>query len=180
MKKMSNENKQALDCWRRNEGEARPKRQVGATGGNLNAMRHGIFANKCLDEEERVLFREVIDRLYLDFEFNRSSDFLQIEFVGINTVKYMRAMAEGNLDAAQKLDAMIRANMKDVKTTKISREGDQPQAPQATPADWAADLLGKSGTGKGGGAKEREGGVTASPGCFLARAGIGKKRSGGM
>lgn len=57
----------------------------------------------------------------------------------------MRAVAEGNMDAAQKLDGMIRANMKDVKMTKIAREGDQPKGPQSTPADWAADLLKKSG-----------------------------------
>ncbi len=139
-------------------------------------MKHGIFANKCLDEEERTLFREVIDSLYQDFTFNRSSDFIQIEFIGINTVKYMRAVAEGwqghtqyamtavaernrwcsrnrcaryclpghPVDAAQKLNGMIRANMKDVKTTKISREGDQPKSQQYTPADWAADLLKKS------------------------------------
>jgi len=60
-------------------------------------------------------------------------------------VKYMRAVAEGNMDAAQKLDSMIRANMKDVKMTKIAREVDQPKGPQTTPADWASDLLKKSG-----------------------------------
>lgn len=145
MKEMSKQNTQTMDRWHRNEGEAQPKRGPGAPAGNLNPMRHGIFANRCLDEEERALFREVIDSLYQDFEFNRSSDFIQIEFIGINTVKYMRAVAEGNMDAAQKLDSMIRANMKDVKMTKIAREGDQPKGPQSTPADWAADLLKKSG-----------------------------------
>jgi len=144
VKGMSKEKQTALERWHQREGKAEPKRRTGAPDGNTNRMTHGIFANRCLDEEERVLFREVIDRLYSDFEFNRSSDFLQIEFIGINTVKYMRAMAEGNLEAAQKLDQMIRANMKDVKATKISREGDQPQAPQTTPADWASDLLKKS------------------------------------
>ena len=145
MKEMSKQNTQTMDRWHRNEGMAEPKRGPGAPEGNLNPMRHGIFANRCLDEEERALFREVIDSLYQDFTFNRSSDFIQIEFIGINTVKYMRAVAEGNMDAAQKLDAMIRANMKDVKMTKIAREGDQPKGPQSTPADWAADLLKKSG-----------------------------------
>lgn len=135
-----------LNRWQRNEGKAAPKKRIGPPEGNLNPMTHGIFANKCLDEEERTLFREVIERLYIDFEFNRSSDFIQIEFIAINTVKYMRAIAEGNMDAAQKLDAMIRANMKDVKMTKIAREGNQPKGPQSTPADWAVELLEKSGS----------------------------------
>jgi len=134
-----------LERWQRAEGNVKPPANRGGQPGNLNPMRHGIFANRCLDDEERALFREVIDSLYQDFTFNRSSDFIQIEFIGINTVKYMRAVAEGNMDAAQKLDSMIRANMKDVKMTKIAREGDQPKAQQTTPADWAADLLHKSG-----------------------------------
>ena len=145
MKEFSKDDEGALSTWHHVEGKAQPKRGPGAPAGNLNPMRHGIFANRCLDDEERALFREVIDSLYNDFTFNRSSDFIQIEFIGINTVKYMRAVAEGNMDAAQKLDSMIRANMKDVKMTKIAREVDQPKGPQTTPADWASDLLKKSG-----------------------------------
>ena len=145
MSKMNQRDSEELERWQRSEGKAEPSRNRGGQQGNLNPMRHGIFANRCLDDEERSLFREVIDSLYQDFEFNRSSDFIQIEFIGINTVKYMRAVAEGNMDAAQKLDGMIRANMKDVKMTKIAREGDQPKGPQTTPADWASDLLKKSG-----------------------------------
>lgn len=145
MKQFHKAEQENLETWHRVEGKAEPKRGPGAPAGNLNPMRHGIFANRCLDDEERALFREVIDSLYNDFTFNRSSDFIQIEFIGINTVKYMRAVAEGNMDAAQKLDSMIRANMKDVKMTKIAREVDQPKGPQTTPADWASDLLKKSG-----------------------------------
>lgn len=144
MANMNRRYREELDRWQRAEGKAAPSRGRGAPENNLNPKTHGIFANKCLDEEERALFQEVIDRLYADFDFNRSSDFIQIEFIAINTVKYMRAIAEGNMDAAQKLDGMIRANMKDVKTTKSAREGDQPTGPQTTPADWAADLLRKA------------------------------------
>lgn len=144
MKGLSKENTTYLNRWRRSEGSAEGQKRVGAPDGNLNPMKHGIFANKCLDEEERVLFREVIDRLYQDFEFNRSSDFIQLEFIAINTVKYMRAIQDGNTDAAQKLDFMIRAHMRDLKATKLAREGDQPRGQQTTPADWAADLLSKS------------------------------------
>ena len=148
MKKLNRRDQVEMDCWQRAEGKATPppkKRSGGAPLNHLNAMKHGIFANKCLDEEERVLFQEVIGRLYQDFEFNRSSDFIQIEFIAINTVKYMRSIQEGNMDAAQKLDTMIRAHMKDLKATKITREADQPKGPQTTPADWAAELLKKSG-----------------------------------
>ena len=144
MKKLNRRDQEEMERWQRAEGKAEPPKKRGAPLNHLNPMTHGIFANKCLDDEERVLFREVIDRLYQDFEFNRSSDYIQLEFIAINTVKYMRAIAEGNMDAAQKLDGMIRAHLKDLKTTKLAREGDQPTGPQTTPADWAADLLRKS------------------------------------
>ena len=101
--------------WRRNEGACKPKKGAGPPEGNLNPMKHGIFANQCLDDEERQFFDELIQRLYQDFEFNKSSDFLQLELVAIYSVKLMRAQAEGNVDAAQKLDQMIRAHMKDLK-----------------------------------------------------------------
>jgi hypothetical protein len=38
---------------------------------------------------------------------------------------------------------MIRCHMKDLKTTKIAREGEEPQGPQTSPAEWAAALLEK-------------------------------------
>lgn len=147
---MNRRDMEELDRWHRNEGKtAPPKKRMGPPEGNLNPMKHGIFANKCLDAEERQSFDELIERLYQDFEFNKSSDFLQLELVAIYSVKLMRAQAEGNVDAAQKLDMMIRAHMKDLKATKIAREGDQPKGPQTTPADWATELLEKTG-GKSG------------------------------
>ena len=33
--------------------------------------------------------------------------------------------------------------MKDLKTTKIAREGEEPKGPQTSPAEWAAELLEK-------------------------------------
>ncbi|HPG67001.1 MAG TPA: hypothetical protein PLO37_09175 [Candidatus Hydrogenedentes bacterium] len=135
-----------MDRWHRNEGKtAPPKKRMGPPDGNLNPMKHGIFANKCLNAEERASFDELIERLYQDFEFNKSSDFLQLELVAIYSVKRMRAQVEGNVDAAQKLDPMIRAHMKDLKATKIAREGDQLRGLQTTPADWATELLEKTG-----------------------------------
>lgn len=140
----SQSEKADIKRWRRNEGASAPKKGPGPPEGNLNPMKHGIFANKCLSEEERQFFDELIQRLYQDFEFNKSSDFLQLELVAIYSVKLMRAQVEGNVDAAQKLDMMIRAHMKDLKATKIAREGDQPRGPQTTPADWATELLEKT------------------------------------
>ena len=112
--------------------------------GNLNALKHGLFANRILAPEEKVLFDTLIEKLYDDFQFNKSSDFLQVELVGVYSVKLMRAQMEGNADASERLDRMIRAHMRELKTTKISREGEQPLEAQTSPAEWASALLDKA------------------------------------
>jgi len=89
------------------------------------------------------MFDSIIEKLHEDFQFNKSSDFLQVELVGIYSVKLVRAQIEGNTQAAESLDRMIRCHMKDLKTTKIAREGEEPKGSQTSPAEWASALLEK-------------------------------------
>jgi len=119
------------------------KNKAESMQGNLQTLKHGIFADRCLTPEEKVMFDVIIERLNQDFVFNKSSDFLQVELVGVYSVKLVRAQIEGNTQAAESLDRMIRCHMKDLKTTKIAREGEEPQGPQTSPAEWAAALLEK-------------------------------------
>lgn len=137
---------QNLDRWHRNQGPTdheEAKSKAGAKEGNLRTLKHGIFADRCLTPEEKVMFDSIIEKLHEDFQFNKSSDFLQVELVGIYSVKLVRAQIEGNTQAAESLDRMIRCHMKDLKTTKIAREGEEPKGPQTSPAEWASALLEK-------------------------------------
>lgn len=144
---ISKTDKSSLDRWHRNEGKAEQseamKNKVEAMQGNLQTLKHGIFADRCLTPEEKVMFDSIIEKLHEDFQFNKSSDFLQVELVGIYSVKLVRAQIEGNTQAAESLDRMIRCHMKDLKTTKIAREGEEPKGPQTSPAEWASALLEK-------------------------------------
>ncbi len=138
--------KQDLDRWHRNQGPTNHeevKSKAGAKEGNLRTLKHGIFADRCLIPEEKVMFDSIIEKLHEDFQFNKSSDFLQVELVGIYSVKLVRAQIEGNTQAAESLDRMIRCHMKDLKTTKIAREGEEPKGSQTSPAEWASALLEK-------------------------------------
>jgi hypothetical protein len=136
--------KEHLDRWHRNQGKTEaPKNRGGAPEGNKNRLKHGIFADRCLTPEERQMFDVLIEHLHQDFQFNKSSDFIQVELVGVYSVKLVRAQMEGNTQAAESLDRMIRCHMKDLKTTRIAREGDEPKGPQTSPAEWAAELLDK-------------------------------------
>lgn len=133
-----------LDRWHRNQGKTEPpKRPVGAPEGNQNRLKHGIFADRCLTPEEKKVFDIIIEQLHKDFQFNKSSDFIQVELVGVYSVKLVRAQMEGNVQAAESLDRMIRCHMKDLKTTKVAREGEEPSGPKTTPSEWAASLIEK-------------------------------------
>ncbi len=127
-----------MDRWHRNE-EERPSR--GGQPGNNNALKHGIFADRFLTEDERPIFEAIIAQLHEDFVFNKSSDFMQVELVAVYFLKLGRAQVEGNWDAAERLDRMIRCHLKDLKTTKIVREGEEPKGAETTPAEWATSLL---------------------------------------
>lgn len=130
-----------LDQWRRNSGA--PRHPGGAPKGNTNNLQHGIYANRFLSEEERPIFDAIIAQLHEDFVFNKSSDFIQVELVAVYFLKLGRAQEIGDWEAAERLDRMIRCHMKDLKTTKLTREGTEPIESQTTPAEWATALLEK-------------------------------------
>ena len=139
-----------LDRWHRN---ATSQPEILATAevqtrrnpyeGNQNSLVHGIYADRFLSPEERPLFEAIIGQLYQDFVFNKSSDFMQVKQVAVYFLKLGRAQEAGDWDAAERLDRMIRCHLKDLKATKIAREGEVPRGPGTTPAEWATALLEK-------------------------------------
>ncbi|MEN6521128.1 MAG: hypothetical protein ABFD46_08270 [Armatimonadota bacterium] len=126
--------------WRRNSGATG---KGGAPEGNTNALKHGIYADRFLSPEEKPLFDAIIAQLHEDFVFNKSSDFMQVELVAVYFLKLGRAQEAGDWDAAERLDRMIRCHLKDLKATKIAREGEEPKGAETTPAEWATALLEK-------------------------------------
>lgn len=128
-------------------GEAdRGQRSAGATPrtrpspGDADGLRHGVYAERFLSDEERPLFESFISQLEQDFVFNRSSDFMQVELVAVYFLKLARAIEAGDAETSERLDRMIRCHLKDLKTTKLSREGETVSL-ATTPAEWATALL---------------------------------------
>ena len=60
---------------------------------------------------------------------------MQVELVAVYFLKLGRAQEAGDWDAAERLDRMIRCHLKDLKATKIAREGEVPSGPGTTPAE---------------------------------------------
>jgi len=119
------------------------KQGPGAPEGNTNRLKHGVYANRFLSDEEQAVFHQIMGGLREDFSFNQSSDFIQVELAGIYFLKLRRAMDNDDWEAASKIDGMLRGHLKDLKLTKIMREGEARELPQTTPAEWATSLLEK-------------------------------------
>lgn len=137
---IGSEDTKRLERWHKNTDI---KRGPGAPEGNTNTLKHGIYADRFLSEDERPIFDAIIAQLHEDFVFNKSSDFMQVELVAVYFLKLGRAQEACDWDAAEKLDRMIRCHLKDLKATKIAREGEEPKGPETTPAEWATALLEK-------------------------------------
>jgi hypothetical protein len=117
------------------------KDTVSDVNGNVNALKHGIYAERFLSDEEKSLFSGLVERLHEDFTFNGSSDLLQVELVAFYQIKLARSLEAGDTQAAERFDRMIRAHLTDLKATKNSREGENHKSLETTPAEWAANLL---------------------------------------
>ncbi len=115
---------------------------AGPPKGNLNAMTHGIFAERILDEEERGTFDAIVARIRRDFAINDSSDTIALEALALACLRLSRAIKADDASASETWDRMVRAHLKDLKATKITREGEAPGL-ATTPAEWATALLGE-------------------------------------
>ena len=150
-----------MDTFHRN---TKTKRRRGGQPGNTNTLKHGIYSNRFLSEEEKPLFFSIVDQLHEDFVFNNSSDFLQVELVAVLYLKFARAVEAGDPDAAEKFDRMLRAHLRDLKATKIVREGSETRGDETTPAEWATALLEKLAEAEKAEAQRLKAGAEANSG----------------
>lgn len=122
--------------------EPEKKDRRGAPAGNSRSLKHGFYGKKILPEPDHPLFDKIVAKLYHDFQFNSSSDFLQIELLAVYYLKMGQVQESGNMDAAERLDRMIRNHMKDLKATRISRDGEVTDGNRGVaPADIVSFLL---------------------------------------
>ena len=113
---------------------------AGPPKGNLNAMIHGAYVDRILTDEEQRLYDSFIKQIHEDFAFNSSSDEVAVLMAAMSFVQFCRAQQAGKEDAAEKQARIIRNMLKDLKATKLSREGETVNL-ATTPAEWAAALL---------------------------------------
>ena len=108
-----------------------------------NALKHGAYAARILNDDEQALFRDVLARIHEDFSLNGSSDQVAAQSLALAYVQFLRAMEAGDTQATETFDRIVRCHLKDLKATKIVREGESGSDLSTSPAEWATALLEK-------------------------------------
>ncbi len=130
-----------LKIWRNNEGTINlNKKKSGGQPGNINAVRSGMFVNKCLDEKERILFDKVVNNLINELDIKYTTDLMQVELSGLYFLKALRAVELSEGDSAERLDRMLRMHLKDLKATRIVREESNKNTGNS-PAEWISAFM---------------------------------------
>jgi uncharacterized protein YicC (UPF0701 family) len=105
-------------------------------------MVHGAYVKRVLTEEEQEIHDDFIAKIRADFTLNDSSDEIAVRMAAISYVQFLRAQQAGKEEAANVQARIVRESLKDLKATKITREGEGADL-KTTPADWATALLEK-------------------------------------
>lgn len=126
-------------CYWHGSRSTGPKTAEGKARSSLNALKHGAFAHRILDEEERRQFDALVAQCRADLDLNQSTDLLAVEALGMAFVQLTRAMKAGNAQAAETFDRMVRGHLKRLESKRVrdARPGER----QLTPAEQATELL---------------------------------------
>ena len=140
--RLNNRELTALGRLQRVTGRTPGGRSSPNSASRMNNMKHGIYASRFLTPDEQEIFEAMIDRFLDEYALNDSADFMQLELVCLYYTQLGRAIALEDWQTADRLDAMMRRHLADLKATKRSREGEAtPGAQGMNATDWANQLL---------------------------------------
>lgn len=124
---------------------------------SAGSLKHGLIANRICTTEERVMFMALIEKFEADFDLNQSVDFMQTELVALYFIQLGRCVTAQDWENAERVDRMLRANLRDLKATKRAREGENANTgEQQSPAEWATALLERVAAGTAAGTRAAE------------------------
>ena len=128
-------------CYYHGGASTGPRTPEGRERCSLAAMVHGAYVEKVLDEHEQRLYDGFLAKMREDFDLNRSSDEVAVLMAAMSFVQFCRAQQAGKEAAAETQARIIRASLKDLKATKLAREGETTSNLNTSPAEWATALL---------------------------------------
>lgn len=128
-------------CYYHGGASTGPRTPEGRERCSLAAMVHGAYVERVLTADEQAIYDGFLAQMREDFELNNSSDEVAVLMAAMAFIQSCRAHKAGNAQAAEIFDRMVRNNLKDLKATKIAREGETTTNLNTSPAEWATALL---------------------------------------
>ena len=117
---------------------ANPKNHGGAPRNNKNAVKHGAYVNRLLDEDEEAIFQEYYESLREEFELADPSERELAQKAGLYYVRLLRALKGGSAEDIYKIDGLWSKKLAHLKAIKKKRERDPRKI---TYEEWRPDLL---------------------------------------
>jgi len=130
-------------CYYHGGASTGPRTPEGRERCSLAAMVHGAYVDRVLDEHEQQIYDAFLAEMRQDFELNNSSDEVQVLMAAMAFVQFCRAQQACKEAPSETYARIIRANLKDLKATKLAREGETTSNLNTSPAEWATALLEK-------------------------------------
>ena len=115
-----------------------PRTARGKAASSQNARKHGIYAERILDDTERQIYEAMVRDLSRDFGLAGSPAHSLVEASSMAFLQLLRAMRAGHAQAAATFDRRMRRHLKALRAA----EGEV-AAVGTTPAERAAALLEK-------------------------------------
>ena len=128
-------------CYYHGGASTGPRTPEGRERCSLAAMVHGAYVDRVLDEHEQQIYDAFLAEMRQDFELNNSSDEVQVLMAAMAFVQFCRAQQACTEAPSETYARIIRANLKDLKATKLAREGETSSNLNTSPAEWATALL---------------------------------------
>ena len=111
-------------------------------GRESNMVKYGSYIADLIEPREFPIFDDFWGKLNTDFQLNDSSDRISAELACVYYVRLQRAIKTGVEESVKNMDFLMRQQLKMLKVTRISREGESLNiSANTTPAEWATALL---------------------------------------
>ena len=129
-------------CYWHGAASTGPRTPEGKARSALIALKHGIYAERLLGDEERLAFDDLMGRLRVDFDLKEASALADAKALAMAHIQFLRAMAAGDVAAAERFSRAQRRHARKLRGEKPkARPGRLRHRSGPSPAGWATALL---------------------------------------